>query len=234
MLAGMLRWKNEALFALAGLVSACSGSSTGQGSQAQVGGSTMSSSSSAGAGGGSTSLGTNVGGTTTALSTVGDTGGTLGTTGGGVTAGGASVGGGAQSFGGSKATGGTRASGGSKPIGGTASIGGTSATGATSAGNKRGIAANVAPGVAFNPSVSWWYNWANKASGANVGIEFVPMVWNQTTVSSALPSGSKYVLGFNEPNFFSQANLSASQAASYWPALQSNANSTGARIVGPA
>jgi hypothetical protein len=60
------------------------------------------------------------------------------------------------------------------------------------------------------------------------------MIWNQTSVSSALPSGSKYVLGFNEPNFFSQANLSAAQAASNWPALQANAASAGVAIVGPA
>jgi len=119
--------------------------------------------------------------------------------------------------------------------GGTRATGGTTGTaGATSAGTKRGIAANVAPGAAFYPAVSWWYNWAIKSSGVNVGIEFVPMIWNQTSVSSALPSGSKYVLGFNEPNFFSQANLSAAQAASNWPALQANAASAGVAIVGPA
>lgn len=153
--------------------------------------------------------------------------------------GGASAVGGSKAVGGSAATGGSRATGGSKAAGGTVSIGGSSAVGTsagggvTSAVNKRGIAANVAPGAAFSPAVGWWYNWANKASGANLGIEFVPMVWNQTTVSSALPSGSKYVLGFNEPNFFSQANLSAADAASYWPALQTNAKSIGAAIVGP-
>lgn len=172
--------KNEGLFALAGLIFACSGTPPGQTSQTQVGGSTTSGSSTGGTanGGSSSSAGANVGGGTTLAATGG--------------------------------------------------------AGATSAGTKRGIAANVAPGAAFYPAVSWWYNWAIKGSGANVGIEFVPMIWNQTSVSSALPSGSKYVLGFNEPNFFSQANLSAADAASYWPALQANAAAAGVAIVGPA
>ena len=117
----------------------------------------------------------------------------------------------------------------------TGGVGGASAGGGTSSsGSKRGIAANIAPGAAFNPAVRWWYNWAIKGSGANVGIEFVPMIWNATTVSSALPSGSKYVLGFNEPNFFTQANLSAAEAASNWPEVQMNAASAGVFIVGPA
>jgi hypothetical protein len=104
----------------------------------------------------------------------------------------------------------------------------------TSVVGKRGIAANVAPGAAFSTSVSWWYNWANKSTGTNVGIEFVPMIWNQVTVSASLPSTAKYVLGFNEPNFFAQANLSPASAASYWPALEATAKSVGAAIVGPA
>ena len=143
--------------------------------------------------------------------------------------------GGSASAGGTKAAGGSNNTGGSTATGGSNGTGGTSNTaGAANVGTKRGIAANVAPGAAFYPAVSWWYNWAIKGSGANVGIEFVPMIWNQTSVSSALPIGSKYVLGFNEPNFFSQANLSAAQAASYWPALQGNAASAGVAIVGPA
>jgi len=207
----MLHWKNQALFALAAFAFGCSGSSSGQGSATQIGGSTASGISSGGdaSGGSSTSLETNVAGTTTVISSS------------------AAAGGISSDIGGAATTGGSAASGSSKSLGGSPATGG-------SAGTKRGIAANVAPGAAFNPAVRWWYNWAIKGSGANVGIEFVPMIWNQTSVGSALPSGSKYVLGFNEPNFFSQANLSATQAASDWPALQANANSAGVGIVGPA
>jgi len=56
----MSSWKNHALFTLAGLVFACSGTSPGQGSTTQVGGSTASGMSSGGAesgGGGATSTG---------------------------------------------------------------------------------------------------------------------------------------------------------------------------------
>ncbi len=131
-------------------------------------------------------------------------------------------------------SGGSLSTGGSPATAGKAT-GGTSTGGVGGAGGacKRGIAANIAPGAAFYPAIHWWYNWAIRSSGANVGIEFVPMMWDEQTVSSAIPSGSKYLLGFNEPNFFSQANLSATQAASYWPTLQANANSAGVGIVGP-
>src|SRR5512145_942748 len=261
----MSSWNSGALFVLAGLVFACSGSSNGHDTEMQVGGFTTRASSTGAAtsGGRSSSSGGDVGGTTP--STIAPNGGSLvftgrdtvtggtrsavgtTTTGGSLAVGGVSskavggvpASGGSRAVGGSAVAGGTRATGGAKTSAGTASIGGTSAVGtsavggATSASNKRGIAANVAPGAAFSPAVSWWYNWANKASGANVGIEFVPMVWNQTTVSSALPSGSRYVLGFNEPNFFVQANLSATEAASYWPALQITAKSIAAAVVGP-
>jgi hypothetical protein len=92
----------------------------------------------------------------------------------------------------------------------------------------------VAPGAAFFPSVSWWYNWSLRSSGPDVGLEFVPMVWDEVTVNGAIPSAAKYLLGFNEPNFFAQANLSPSNAASYWPRLEANAAAAGVKIVGPA
>lgn len=209
----------RALFATAGLVVACSGTST-EPAETHVGGTSGTSTGRANTGGSSTawsSAGANSSSPTSAL-----TGGASNSTGG------------TLSSAGGTATGGSGSSGGTASTGGMSGTGGTGATaGAASEGNKRGIAANVAPGAAFHPAVGWWYNWANKSSGANVGIEFVPMVWNQTTVSSPLPSGSKYVLGFNEPNFFAQADLSATQAASHWPALQTNADSMDLRIVGP-
>lgn len=132
------------------------------------------------------------------------------------------------------ATGSVTAIGGSSNAGATQGSGGSTLGSTVSTEGKRGIAANVAPGSAFYPAVSWWYNWSNRNVGVNVGIEFVPMIWNQTTVSAALPAGSKYVLGFNEPNFFAQANLSASQAASYWPDLEATAAAANVAVVSPA
>jgi hypothetical protein len=104
---------------------------------------------------------------------------------------------------------------------------------------KRGIAANAAPGSAFSPSalqpgVSWWYDWALQGSGQGAGIEFVPMIWGSGSLHSALPSGSRFVLGFNEPNFKSQANLTPAQAAADWPSVEAAARAAGALIVSPA
>jgi hypothetical protein len=104
---------------------------------------------------------------------------------------------------------------------------------------KRGIASNAAPGSVFSPSsaqpgVSWWYNWSPSGSGQGAGIEFVPMIWGAADLNSSLPSGSRYVLGFNEPNFTSQSNLTAAQAAADWPSVESAAHAVGALIVSPA
>jgi hypothetical protein len=149
---------------------------------------------------------------------------------------GAAGSGGAHAMGGGGAAG--TGSGGAHAMGGGGAAGtGSGCKGGTAgtAGRcKRGIASNTAPGAAFFPAVTWWYNWSLKPSGANTGIEFAPMVWGASTLSSAIPAGSKFLLGFNEPNFMSQSNLTPAQAAADWPALQANARNAGAPIVGPA
>jgi hypothetical protein len=110
---------------------------------------------------------------------------------------------------------------------------------ASAAGCKRGIASNAAPSSALAPSaaspgVSWWYNWAISGSGGAAGIEFVPMVWGSSTIKSALPAGAHYVLGFNEPNFKAQSDLSPQQAAADWPDIEAHAKAAGIPIVSPA
>jgi hypothetical protein len=67
-----------------------------------------------------------------------------------------------------------------------------------------------------------------------VGIQFVPMVWGSSSLGEAIPAGSKFLLGFNEPNFQSQSNLTAQQAAADWPMVEAQASATGAAIVSPA
>jgi hypothetical protein len=70
------------------------------------------------------------------------------------------------------------------------------------------------------------------------GVEFVPMIWgNKTSISNAgskIPSGASYLLGFNEPNFFAQADLSASEAAALWPQVEQVAQSKNLKLVSPA
>ena len=159
-----------------------------------------------------------------------------GTGGSGSTSGGAS---GARGTGGSTGTGGSAGNGGRAATGGSAGRGGTSGTSGTAGASaftcKRGIAANTAPGAAFYPSVRWWYNWSLSPSGGNTGIEFVPMIWGSSTVDGAIPAGARYLLGFNEPNFMAQSNLTAQAAAGLWPRVQANGRKAGVTaIVGPA
>ena len=53
-------------------------------------------------------------------------------------------------------------------------------------------------------------------------------------IEARIPAGSKYLLGFNEPNFKSQANLTPAQAASMWPNLEKIAADKGLELVSPA
>lgn len=87
---------------------------------------------------------------------------------------------------------------------------------------KKGAAYNEASLVSALTGVSWAYNWNMEPDGTLPnGVEYIPMLWGPKMYSgwsdaanSALSSGSKYLMGFNEPDVASQANLSPSQAAS--------------------
>lgn len=112
---------------------------------------------------------------------------------------------------------------------------------------KRGISYghhSVADLTALSPGVSWWYNWSPRPESdvrtayAGLGVEFTPMVWGGSfdgpRISSELVSDARYLLGFNEPNFFVQANLSATAAAALWPQLEAIATANNLEIVSPA
>lgn len=116
---------------------------------------------------------------------------------------------------------------------------------------KRGVSENqfsVAPQLeVLEPGVSWYYNWGN-VPGAGLdngvidftGFEFVPMTWNANYNADKIRQYCashpevKYLLGFNEPNFTKQANMTPEQAAAEWPAVQSLARELGLKIVAPA
>jgi hypothetical protein len=103
---------------------------------------------------------------------------------------------------------------------------------------KRGIATNVAPTAAFastsaGPGISWWYNWGTSGAGGSADFEFVPMVWGTALLGKGLPAGAKYVLGFNEPNFKAQADLTSGQAAADWPTVEGQAKKVSALLVAP-
>jgi hypothetical protein len=110
---------------------------------------------------------------------------------------------------------------------------------AAAVGCKRGIASNATPSAALAPSatapgVSWWYDWSNQPTAAPPSaIDFVPMVWGSAALAGPIPSGARYLLGFNEPNFKSQSNLTPQQAAADWPMVEALAHAQGIPIVSP-
>ena len=98
----------------------------------------------------------------------------------------------------------------------------------------------------MSPGISWLYNWGltPQGSATNIGpqqdMEFVPMCWNggfnETTLRNYLSGhpGVKYLLGFNEPNFSSQSNMTPQQAADKWPKLEQIAADYNLKLVAPA
>eukprot|EP00445_Apocalathium_hangoei_P004244 CAMPEP_0203855474 /NCGR_PEP_ID=MMETSP0359-20131031/9659_1 /ASSEMBLY_ACC=CAM_ASM_000338 /TAXON_ID=268821 /ORGANISM="Scrippsiella Hangoei, Strain SHTV-5" /LENGTH=279 /DNA_ID=CAMNT_0050772023 /DNA_START=70 /DNA_END=907 /DNA_ORIENTATION=- len=127
--------------------------------------------------------------------------------------------------------------------------------------SKRGVAIQnkkltEASLTSLAPVVSWSYGWAYKATigagGATLGvssfdgkgIQWLPMIWDGnglTFAESELGSldwgatSSKALLGFNEPNYREQANLSPADAAAMWPRLEMMAAQKGiTKLVSPA
>jgi len=125
---------------------------------------------------------------------------------------------------------------------------GASGNGAGTGSCKRGVAYGhhtIADLTALSEGVAWWYNWdfqpdQDLRSGAyrDVGVEYVPMIWgaksDRAAAKLAIGDDARALLGFNEPNFGSQANLSAQAAAALWPELEAIADAKGLRLVSPA
>ncbi len=85
-------------------------------------------------------------------------------------------------------------------------------------------------------NVSWYYNWAAEAFNSSVdeGVAHVPMVWGGSQGNirdiKKITDDSNYILGFNEPDIDSQANMSAGKSLAIWPYVAA----TGKRTVSPA
>ena len=115
--------------------------------------------------------------------------------------------------------------------------------------SKRGIAYGYhteADMAIVSKGLSWWYNWYYQpesmvsATYSNYNMDFVPMAWGKSFDETGMRAyyashpNVKYLLGFNEPNFLSQANMKPSEAAAAWPKLEKIAKDCGLKIVGPA
>ena len=68
--------------------------------------------------------------------------------------------------------------------------------------------------------VSWFYNWGINPDMSGCGRQknFVPMLWSFYGPPNL--AGFDTVLGFNEPNFGGQSNISPKDAAKYWIQVQ--------------
>ena len=110
----------------------------------------------------------------------------------------------------------------------------------TTPGCKRGVAwaGQRLERPDLNQGLTWWYNWGASAQASPSGVVFEPMVWGEgfdgDQVATGVPAESEYLLGFNEPNFFAQANLSAIAAAALWPQVEEIATRRGLALVSPA
>ena len=139
---------------------------------------------------------------------------------------------------GGNATGGTGAgTAGSNTAGGA---GGSGGTGGTAHDCKRGIAwpGKSLTNAEVSSQLTWWYTWGLSMQSVGAGLEFVPMISGGGTDvandNKAIRPDAKFLLGYNEPNFFAQANLSAAQAAADWPTVQAVAKAHNLKIVSPA
>ncbi|MCH4155184.1 MAG: glycosyl hydrolase [Muribaculaceae bacterium] len=98
---------------------------------------------------------------------------------------------------------------------------------------------------AISAGCSWTYNWGTTpspmvADSMSKYMEFVPMAWNGNYNETALRTyytahpKAKYLLGFNEPNFAKQSNMTPAAAAEKWHALEALAAELGLKLVAPA
>ncbi|MGB7328821.1 MAG: glycosyl hydrolase [Rubripirellula sp.] len=97
-------------------------------------------------------------------------------------------------------------------------------------------------------NIDWAYNWGNapKHDVAAANYEFVPMIWsgNPTGVLSQINTIKNleanygvevdYVLGFNEPELSTQANMTVESAINTWEVISQSFDGTGVKLVSPA
>ncbi|MCL6669602.1 glycosyl hydrolase [Streptomyces panaciradicis] len=116
---------------------------------------------------------------------------------------------------------------------------GTTTTNRPATSTRKGVSLNPVDGASqalVDSKASWYFNWASSTGSVTKpdGVEYVPMIWGPGSVTdeqlgSAKNEGSE-LLGFNEPDSGSQANMTVEQALDLWPRLQS----TGMRLGAPA
>ncbi len=88
-------------------------------------------------------------------------------------------------------------------------------------------------------NVGWFYRWGLNRPSGNYDANFVPMFWGGGSVTTqninqVISDGNiTHVLGFNEPESSSQANMSVATAITKWQTLQDGFSGTGINLVSP-
>jgi hypothetical protein len=83
----------------------------------------------------------------------------------------------------------------------------------------------------------WYYNWRATPGGIATppGMQFVPMIWGSSQVKAVTLSAARregrILLGFNEPDVATQANMSVTQALDLWPQLMATGMTLGSPAV---
>ncbi|MBD5185472.1 MAG: hypothetical protein HDS92_02570 [Bacteroidales bacterium] len=108
---------------------------------------------------------------------------------------------------------------------------------------KRGVCVNgfkMEQMELLEPGICWYYNWGTSHTLATVeGVDFCPMGWSGINADAVRKYCKehpevKYLLGYNEPNFENQANLTPQKAAEMWPEMQALAKELNLKLVSPA
>jgi|GEM_PF-452699 len=80
----------------------------------------------------------------------------------------------------------------------------------------------------------WYYNWMPLRSHGDINAQFVPMIWGRENLDagleSAVQSGAKDLLAFNEPDGHGESDMTVEEAISLWPKLMT----TNLRLGSPA
>ena len=89
---------------------------------------------------------------------------------------------------------------------------------------------------AIKTNSSWFYNWGTVSTEDLTDVEFVPMRWNAKSLTDVRwqeilnINYSNHLLGFNEPDGATQANMSLDEMLLYWPKMMES----GMRLGSPA
>ena len=68
-------------------------------------------------------------------------------------------------------------------------------------------------------NASWEYAWGPTPPDCP-GVENIPMIWDSSEINYTLGGNSQWIMGFNEPDSASQANMSPAQAAAGWRQIE--------------